>query len=64
MWICKCERRRETLTYSVQKRKEIWNLLSKMRRGGSNKESWEGERKKMSKKISVRVGAAWIKGQK
>ena len=32
--------------------------------GGSNKESWEGEREKMSKKISVRVGVAWIKGQK
>lgn len=28
-----------------------------------NKESWGEERKKMSKKIIVRVGATWIKGQ-
>ena len=29
MWICKCERRRETLTYSVQKGKEFGIYFAK-----------------------------------
>ena len=47
-----------------KKGKKFGIYLAKWGGGESNKESWEGERKKMSKKISVRVGAAWIKGQK